>query len=296
MKSRSVDGVLVVDKPMGPTSSDVVVRVRRLLRGEKVGHTGTLDPLATGVLPLCLGRATRLVQFLALDDKEYRATARLGIRTDTGDSEGRTLEERPVPELSPQAIEQALATLRGDQLQRPPMYSAVKVGGERLYEIARRGGEVERAARPIRVDRFDLASADGATLVLDVRCSKGTYVRTLVEDLGERLGCGAHLTALRRLRSGQFGLRGAVTLDELERAPDREALAREQAVPLEGALAGLPSVRLGEREAAGVRHGRLPRLEAQGRVALLGPAGELLAIAETEGEKPRLACVLAPAR
>ncbi|MHB1845621.1 MAG: tRNA pseudouridine(55) synthase TruB [Deltaproteobacteria bacterium] len=286
--SAPLDGVLIVDKPEGPTSSDIVLRLRRLCRGEKVGHTGTLDPLATG-----------LVQFLALDDKVYRATARLGARTDTGDREGRVVEERPVPSLDLARVEVALKTLRGEQLQRPPMYSAVKVLGERLYEIARRGEEVERAPRPIRVDRFDLIALEPPLLTVEIACSKGTYVRTLVEELGERLSCGAHLTALRRLRSGRFEIEQAVELSAIERAspPERQALLRDRLITLEAAVAGLPVRRLDAREADGVRHGRAPAAAGAtpGLCALLDPAGALVAMGEVEGERLRLACVLSSA-
>ncbi len=210
-----LDGILVVDKPAGPTSSDVVQAVKRLLRADKVGHTGTLDPLATGVLPLCLGKATRLSQYLLDADKGYRATLRLGARTDTGDAEGRVVEEKPVPELGREGLEAVLASLIGEQLQKPPMYSAVKVGGERLYERARRGEQVERAARPIRIAALGLVELAPPLLVVDVVCSKGTYVRVLAEDIGERLGTAAHLAALRRTRSGGFSEADAVPLAEL---------------------------------------------------------------------------------
>jgi tRNA pseudouridine55 synthase len=282
-----LEGILVIDKPSGPTSSDVVQRVKRLLRATKVGHTGTLDPLATGVLPLCLGRATRLAQFLTEADKSYRAEVRLGVRTDTGDSQGRAVQERPVPVLTATEIEAALATLRGEQLQTPPMYSAVKVAGERLYEAARRGEEVARAARPVRVDRFELIGATADSLTVEVDCSKGTYVRTLVEDLGERLGCGAHVTALRRLRSGRFGLGEAVSLEALEAAapPERVRLAAGRLFSLERAVDGMPRQRLDANAAEGVRHGRVPPAESApaGLVALVDGAGCLLAVARADG-------------
>jgi tRNA pseudouridine55 synthase len=269
----ALEGILVIDKPSGPTSSDVVQRVQRLLRADRVGHTGTLDPLATGVLPLCLGRATRLSQFFTEADKSYRTEVRLGARTDTGDSLGKIVQERQVP---------ALATLRGEQLQTPPMYSAVKVAGERLYEAARRGEEVARAARPIRVHRFELMAVTASGLTLEVDCSKGTYVRTLVEDLGEKLGCGAHLTALRRLRSGRFGLEDALPLEALERV----ALARGKLFSMERAVETLPRLVLDAAAATGVRHGRVPKGgdAPAGLLALFDEAGALLAVARADGK------------
>jgi tRNA pseudouridine55 synthase len=283
-----LEGILVIDKPSGPTSSDVVLKVKRLLHADRVGHTGTLDPLATGVLPLCLGRATRLSQFFTEADKSYRAEVRLGVRTDTGDSLGKVMQERPVPVLAEARVEAALATLRGEQLQTPPMYSAVKVRGERLYEAARRGEEIARAARPIRVDRFELILLTPGKLTLEVDCSKGTYVRTLVEDVGEKLGCGAHLTALRRLRSGRFGLDDALSLEALERAlpPEREALARAKLFSMERAVETLPRLTLDAAASEGVRHGRAPKAGegASGLLALFDEAGRLLAVARANGK------------
>ncbi len=282
-----MDGVLVVDKPAGPTSSDVVLRVKRLLRAARVGHTGTLDPMATGVLPLCLGSATRLAQFLSDADKSYRATVRLGVRTDTGDAEGRPVESKPVPPLDEARIEAALATLRGPLMQTPPMYSAVKVGGVRLYERARRGEAVERAPRAVTVRRFTLCELAPPDLVVEVECSKGTYVRQLAEDLGARLGTVAHLAALRRLTAAGFGLDRAVALDALERAApdDRAALVREKLLPPARALDGLPRRTLTPEETVSVRHGRAPKggAETAGPVALVDPSGALVAVARSDG-------------
>jgi tRNA pseudouridine55 synthase len=292
-----VDGVLLIDKPSGPTSSDVVLRVRRWLGEEKVGHTGTLDPMATGLLPLCLGRATRLSAFLIDADKEYRATLRLGIRTDSADAQGKVVAERPVPAPTAEAIEPALATLRGPQQQVPPMHSAVKVEGKRLYKLAHQGREIARAARSIVVQALVLEELALPFLTLRISCSKGTYVRVLAEDLGERLGCGAHLTALRRLRSGRFVLEDALPLDDLERlAPEaRRAQVAERLIPMEQALEGMASLRVDDREAEGLSHGRAPRREVgalRGPVALLDPDGRLLALAEALPDRLRLVRVL----
>ncbi|HUB09063.1 MAG TPA: tRNA pseudouridine(55) synthase TruB [Myxococcales bacterium] len=280
------DGLLIIDKPSGPTSSDVVQTVKRLLRAGKVGHTGTLDPLATGVLPLCLGKATRLSQYLLDADKGYRATLVLGARTDTGDAEGRVIEERPVPPLTAERVDAALVSLTGEQLQRPPMYSAVKVGGERLYERARRGESVERSARPIRIDRLTLLELAPPRLVVDVLCSKGTYVRVLGEAIGERLGTVAHLAGLRRTRSGAFAETEALGLAELEAAQDPRELALQRLLPAERALGHLRRIDLDAREAEGVRHGRAPsRPEglAAGLLALHDPAGKLVAVGKADG-------------
>jgi tRNA pseudouridine55 synthase len=292
-----LDGVLLIDKPSGPTSSDVVLRVRRWLGDEKVGHTGTLDPLATGLLPLCLGRATRLSAFLTDADKEYRATLRLGIGTDSGDAEGKVVSERPVPALTPEAIEQGLATLRGEQQQIPPMHSAVKVGGKRLYELAHKGQQIPRAPRAIVVQALVLEELALPSLTLRVACSKGTYIRVLAEDLGERLGCGAHLTALRRLRSGRFDLDDALPLDALEALDPaaRRAQVAGRLIPMERALEGMASLQVDDAEAQGLSHGRAPRRELgglRGPVALLDPTGKLLALAEALPDRLRLVRVL----
>ncbi|HEX8352045.1 MAG TPA: tRNA pseudouridine(55) synthase TruB, partial [Pyrinomonadaceae bacterium] len=219
-----MDGIIIIDKPAGRTSHDVVARARRVLREKRVGHTGTLDPFATGVLVLLVGRATRLAQFLSGAEKEYEATVRLGYSTDTGDLTGQR-RESPSPgeaaldcaPLTRERLEAALAPLRGEIEQVPPMYSAKKVRGKKLYELARRGEEIERQAVRVRVSEFEIAAEGGGSLLspnedgtCDLRarvvCSAGTYVRALAESLGENLGTGAHLAALRRTRAGEFGL------------------------------------------------------------------------------------------
>jgi tRNA pseudouridine55 synthase len=210
-----MDGVLVIDKPSGPTSFDVVRQVRSLLKLKKVGHTGTLDPMATGVLPLCLGEATKVAGFITEGDKAYDATVRLGAETDTQDAQGQVTAQAPVPPLTPALLESALARFRGSFDQVPPMYSAVKVAGKRLYELARAGEEVERAARHVTVYELVLRDYSADRLQLSVRCSKGFFVRTLAFDLGRALGCGAHLEALRRTHSGPFTLARSLPLADL---------------------------------------------------------------------------------
>jgi tRNA pseudouridine55 synthase len=294
----SMNGVLVVDKPAGPTSFDVVRRVRQLLRIKKVGHTGTLDPLATGVLPLCLGDDTRIAGYITEGDKAYDAVLKLGETTDTLDAQGTVLQRRPVPSLSAELLEDVLSRFRGSQLQTPPMYSAVKQGGKRLYELAREGKEVERAARPVTVHQLELRDFSSDTLTLSVECSKGFFVRTLAEEIGEALGCGAHIAALRRTRSGPFELRHALPLPAIEAlvaggTPGLERLAG-QLVDANTALAELPAYTVSEAAAQRVMHG-VPVEVAdapEGRMRVLDPEGHLLAIAEGHGPRLRYLRVL----
>jgi tRNA pseudouridine55 synthase len=245
-----LDGVLVVDKPAGPTSHDMVDRVRRAFGLRRVGHTGTLDPFATGVLPVCLGKATRLARFLSAGDKVYRATLRLGFATTTDDATGEPLGAPGPGRVERGAIEAALAALRGALAQVPPVYSAKQVGGWRLYELARRGETPERAAVAVVVHEIEIVEAQGELVELHVRCSPGTYVRALARDLGASLGVGAHLTALRRLRSGDFGLPGSEPGDALSPA------SRAKVVPLSALLPTMPAARVDERGRDAVRHGR----------------------------------------
>lgn len=211
---RRIDGVVLLDKSQGLGSNSALQHVRRMFNAEKAGHTGTLDPMATGLLPLCFGEATKFSSQLLDADKHYQATVRLGIATDSGDAEGKVLLERPVIS-SPSAIEQALAEFRGEIEQIPPMYSALKRDGKPLYEYARAGIELVREARRVTVYHLQASDFTDDTFVMDVKCSKGTYVRSLAMDIGERLGCGAHLTSLRRIGIGRFTIDEAVTMDEL---------------------------------------------------------------------------------
>jgi tRNA pseudouridine55 synthase len=290
-----MDGILIIDKPEGWTSHDVVARVRRVLKEKRVGHTGTLDPFATGVLVLLVGRATRLAQFLAGAEKEYEATIRLGFATDTGDLTGERRageESADCASLKPEELEAALVPLRGEFGQVPPMYSAKKIGGRKLYELARKGEEIERKPVPVRVSEFEMvadenedalkANGDGTC---DVRarvvCSAGTYVRALAEAFGANLKTGAHLAALRRTRAGEFGLDRAVPLEELPKLFEE---GREFLVTLEAALPHIPSTHLTAEDAARVRHGAAVRAVGVGgwedgaHVALLDERGALLAV------------------
>ena len=275
-----MNGVLVVDKPKGITSFDVVREVRRAFGVKKVGHTGTLDPMATGVLPICIGDATKIAQFITEATKAYDAVVKLGSTTDTLDAEGKVLESKPVPPLTRELLEAAFEKFRGPISQVPPMYSAVKIGGKRLYELARAGEEVERAARPVTVYELTLRDFSADEVQLSVRSSKGFFVRTLAAELGEALGCGAHLCALRRTHSGPFTLAQAIPLADV--VAQGAAVASARLVGLNDALEDLPFLKVTEAEAARVRHGGLVEVAGQltGLHRVLEPSGALLAVAE----------------
>ncbi len=213
---KEIEGVLLVDKPPAHTSHDVVARLRRKLNMRRIGHAGTLDPMATGLLIMLIGKATRISQYLISLDKEYEGTIELGKTTDSQDADGEVVETRPVPPLTEAEVRQAMQGFLGDQYQTPPMYSAIKIGGVPLYKSARKGEEVEREPRFIRVMSFDLTRFALPHLDFRLRCTKGTYVRTIAHDLGQRLGCGAHLTALRRTATDRFNVSQALTLDAIE--------------------------------------------------------------------------------
>ena len=243
---RAVHGVLLLDKPLGLSSNQALQKAKWLLRAEKAGHTGTLDPLATGLLPLCFGAAAKFSQVSLEADKAYRATVQLGQRTSTGDLEGEVLQDRPVSIDRPM-LATVIARFTGSIDQIPPMHSALKKDGKALYKYARAGLEVERAARRVTVHAIDIIDWQHDQLVIDVRCSKGTYIRTLAEDIGEALGCGAHLAGLRRTGCGALSLAGAVTLDALEAMDEPNRLALLQ--PADALLADWPSLALDGLEA-----------------------------------------------
>ncbi|MCQ2424040.1 MAG: tRNA pseudouridine(55) synthase TruB [Clostridia bacterium] len=240
-KPSRVSGVLVIDKPAGMTSHDVVNRVRRLFDTSEVGHTGTLDPMATGVLPVLVGRAVKASDLLLAEDKRYEATMRLGIRTDTEDTTGTVLSE--TKDLPPENdVLAAVRAMQGDSMQVPPMYSALKVGGQKLCDLARAGKVVEREARPITVREIKARRLADDLYELDVACSKGTYIRTLCADIGKKLGCGAAMASLRRTASGTFSISDAVTLDALAAMTEEERLRLPR--PVETLFADLPAVTL----------------------------------------------------
>ncbi|MDE2598067.1 MAG: tRNA pseudouridine(55) synthase TruB [Rhodocyclaceae bacterium] len=248
---RKVDGVLLLDKPQGLSSNTALQIARRLLNAEKAGHTGTLDPMATGLLPLCFGEATKFSSELLDADKAYEATLKLGVTTTTADAEGDVLQTRPVA-VTQAMLDAALAKFTGAISQVPPMYSALKRDGKPLYEYARAGVELEREARNVVIHKIELLGWQGEEVRIAVDCSKGTYIRTLAEDIGECLGCGAHLTALRRTRIAAITLAGAVTLEQMENAADRDALL----AATESLLGDLPEARLDAAASDRLLHGQ----------------------------------------
>lgn len=273
VQRRPVHGVLLLDKPLGLSSNQALQKAKWLLRAEKAGHTGTLDPLATGVLPLCFGAATKFSQLHLDADKTYRAIARLGVRTSTGDAEGEVIAERPV-QVTPDDLVRVQAQFTGRITQVPPMHSALKKDGKALYEYAREGVEVERAPREVEIYELKVAAAPASpaqsAIEIIATVSKGTYIRTLGEDIGEALGCGAHLTALRRVATGGFDVSQCVTLEALEALPEDERLALLQ--PAECLVSGHTRVMLGAEDAgrflSGVRRrGAWPDADA---VAVFG--------------------------
>jgi len=217
-KGRDISGILILDKPLNISSNQAVQRVKRLFGAKKVGHTGSLDPLASGVLPICLGHATKVAQYLLASDKVYQFTMRLGQTTSTGDVEGEVVCEKEIPDIELVSLNKLLDKFSGDIQQIPPMYSALKHNGQRLYTLARQGQTIERPARKVTIKTLSLLSKTADSLTLEVCCTKGTYVRTLAQDIGDALGCGAHVSFLRRIKTGPFILSEAVTLEQLESA------------------------------------------------------------------------------
>lgn len=254
-----VDGVLLLDKAQGISSNHALQQVRRLYEAQKAGHTGTLDPMATGLLPICFGEATKFSAYLLDADKTYRTHVRLGETTDSGDAEGTLVERHSVPALVEQDIEAVLARFRGDIEQIPPMYSALKHQGRPLYELAREGKQVERAARRVSVYDMRLLSCEAEGFELEVRCSKGTYIRTLAEDIGRALGCGAHITSLRRLRSGPFdadAMRGFEALEQMDGASRQARL-----LPVDAMLPHVPALEVAAIESRRLLQGQRARVD-----------------------------------
>lgn len=234
-ESKDLEGVLLIDKPSGMTSHDVVDRVRRKLKMKRIGHAGTLDPLATGLLIILVGKATKLSQYLMSLDKVYEGTITLGVATNTYDAEGEVMTTIPVPELTMDEVSKTLGSFMGDQYQTPPMFSAVKIDGQPLYKLARKGVEVEREPRFIRISKFEATRFESPEIDFTLNCTKGTYVRTLASDIGEKLDCGAHLSSLRRTASDRFNIKDSITLEAFREA-DRETIskvliAKNDAVP-----------------------------------------------------------------
>ncbi len=282
--NNTISGVLVVDKPVGLTSHDVVQIIRNGTNIRRAGHTGTLDPRASGVLVILLGPAVRLSEYVSASDKRYQAVLRLGTRTDTYDAEGTILQSSPV-EITEEQFKESLAKFVGEIEQVPPPYSAIKVQGRRSYDLARKGEEVELAPRTINVYNLELLEWASPEAVIDVYCSSGTYVRSLAHDVGEDLGCGAHLIGLRRTKSGRFSLRDAVPLSKLREAFDKGTWY-QYLIPAAEALSEWPTVELSSEEIETIRHGNRitadPSIGAMARG--ISDQGELVALMELDAE------------
>ena len=273
-----MNGIVIVDKPQGWTSQDVTARLRRVFSTRRIGHGGTLDPMATGVLPVFVGRATRAVEFFEHAEKTYEATLRLGMKTDTQDITGTVLEERPVT-VTEQDILNGLPAFRGEILQIPPMYSALKVNGQKLYDLARKGKEVERQPRPITIHELELLHFDGQDARIRVRCSKGTYIRTLCEDMGEKLECLGTMAALRRTRAGEYTIEKAVPLQTLLDAENPE----QYLLSMDSPFLGYPAVTLSENQERRCRNGNAFTLRVpDGTYRAYGKNGEFLMLARVE--------------
>lgn len=273
-----MNGLLLIDKQPDWTSNDVVAKMRGVLRERRVGHAGTLDPMATGLLVVLVGRATRASQYAEAQRKHYLARLRLGLTTDTQDIWGRTVRERPA-DISEDRLREVLRSFTGEIAQVPPMYSAIKVNGRKLYDIARRSGEIERQPRPITVHAIELLGREDGDWVLDIRCSKGTYVRTLCHDIGEALGCGGCMSALRRLEVGAFSVDNARTVAEVEAAEDREALL----IPTDRLFADRPRLTVKGAAEQKLRCGNALRSDtAPGEYRVYAENGDFLALCRVE--------------
>ncbi|MBP1151032.1 MULTISPECIES: tRNA pseudouridine(55) synthase TruB [Methylocaldum] len=278
---RSINGIVLLDKASGMTSNAALQKVKRILKAQKAGHTGSLDPLASGLLPICLGEATKLSGFLLNTDKRYRVKVRLGIATLTGDSEGEIVETKAVKPLSEDVVEQVLAGFRGEILQVPPMYSALKHQGRRLYDLARQGIEVEREPRRVVIHELKLLGFDSSSLQLDVACSKGTYIRTLAEDVGKALGCGGHVEMLRRTGVGDLSIADSHTLESMETLDESELLGL--VLPMDRIVSALPAVQLSDELGFYVRKGQavlVPKAPKHGWVRLYAKQSVFMGVGE----------------
>ena len=293
MARRAVHGILLLDKPLEISSNGILQRVRWLYQAEKAGHTGALDPLASGLLPICFGEATKFCQFLLDTDKTYLVTAHFGLRTDTSDAAGEIISRKPVT-FDQVLLEQMMQQFRGPQMQVPTMFSALKYQGQPLYKYARQGIEVPREARPITIFRFELQQFDGEYASFLVHCSKGTYIRTLIDDLGEALGSGAYVSALRRIHVGPFDAAQMLTQEQLVPFNDKQDWAGLDALllPMDLALTGLPELKLKEEQQKRLVHGQTVLLseselvdlgtESAGAIKLYGPEQQFIGVASLE--------------
>lgn len=288
-KGRDIHGVFLLDKPQGMSSNDILQKVKRIFQANKAGHTGALDPLATGMLPICLGEATKFSQFLLDSDKRYQVTAKLGERTDTSDAEGQVVETKVV-NVTESDIQQALAQFRGDILQVPTMFSALKYQGKPLYEYARAGITVEREARPITIFELKFIAYEAPFLTLEVHCSKGTYIRTLVDDLGEVLGCGAHVTVLRRLAVADYPIAAMMSYADLQNMAENQPLEAldKLLLPMDTAVSNLPKINLNEQQTKAVGFGQRVKFEnveqIYGLVRLFSNTAQFLGVAEVTAD------------
>ena len=283
-RGRDIHGVFLLDKPQGMSSNDIMQKVKRIFQANKAGHTGALDPLATGMLPICLGEATKFSQFLLDADKRYLVTAKLGERMDTSDAEGQIVDTREVNVKTPEILT-ALEQFRGDILQVPTMFSALKHNGKPLYEYARQGITVEREARPITIFELNFIEYNAPYLTLEVHCSKGTYIRTLVDDLGEALGCGAHVTMLRRTAVADYPTEKMLDWHALQSLAEQQDLALLDALllPMDTAVAKLPALTLNESQTQGIGFGQRIKFDnpnrLQGQVRLFSHENHFLGVA-----------------
>ncbi len=282
---RNIDGILLLDKPTGISSNAALQIVKRLFNAKKAGHSGSLDPIASGLLPLCFGEATKFSRFLLESDKYYQVTARLGVRTKSGDSEGEVISTRSLIDITESKIESTLANFRGNISQIPPMFSAIKHQGKPLYQLARKGIEIERASRPVSIYELTLKSYQNACLILDVKTSKGTYVRTLVDDIGEALGCGAHVVALRRLGAGPYTEEQMIPMSILEHFANQDDLTQLDAclLPVDSGVASWPDIQLSDAAAYYIQQGQpviVPYAPTEGWVKLVLRDGRFIGVGE----------------
>ena len=279
-----LNGIILIDKPCGWTSHDVIGKLRGILHERRIGHSGTLDPMATGLLVVFVGRATRAVEFAEADSKEYIAGLRLGISTDTQDITGNTLKSsNSLPSRA--ELEQALGAFKGEISQIPPMYSAIKVGGKKLYELARRGESVDRKPRRVTIDKLEVVDENDGDYIFDVVCSKGTYVRTLCNDIGDALGCGGCMSSLRRVKAGAFSIEQAHTIDEVQAAADNGKLD-EVLIPVEKLFTAFPTLTVSDAADKKLRNGNIIKLDApNGMYSVYSETGGFLLLGEVADNK-----------
>ena len=289
IRGRDISGIILLDKPKGVSSNEALQQVKAIFHAQKAGHTGSLDPLASGLLPICFGEATKFANYILTADKSYATECKLGMTTTTGDQEGDILETRPVPAINEKQITEVLESFLGESYQIPPMYSALKKDGQPLYKLAREGIEVDREPRRIWIESITLKSIDGDHLSYDVSCSKGTYIRTLSEDIGKKLGCGAYVTELRRFDLGVFDISESVTLEKLNALRDEKAFAEmdDYIQPIEDALTDWPAVTLTEDSAFYVKQGQavqVSKAPADGLVTLFDSSNQFMGIGEIQDD------------